>query len=108
MRQEHEAGTHNWNTNEQHRISDTDINQRSDNERRSGVSIYMIANELQLCDGDGMMEISFPLARTHTCVNNSDTRQGGNSEFTNRDSTPPPRDASWRPQTPLPVDCNHQ
>ncbi len=59
MRQEHEAGTCNWNTNEQHRISDTDINQRSDNERRSGVSIYMIANELQLCDGDGMMEISW-------------------------------------------------
>ncbi len=41
--------------------------QRSDNERKSGVSLYMIANELQLCDGDGMMEISWTLiARVET------------------------------------------
>ncbi len=31
-----------------------------------------------------------------------------NRGLSNRDSTPPPRNASWRSQTNLPADCNHR
>ncbi len=66
MKQEHQRATQDLRHGHQPK--------RSDNERRSGVSIYRIANELQLCDGDGMMEISWNADSADSASGNAHSR----------------------------------